>query len=44
LDNPRLAYEIGKNARQKALEDFGLDKMVGDTIKTYYSILESKSQ
>ena len=43
LDNQKLAHEIGKNARQKALKDFSLDKMVEDTIKTYYSVLENKS-
>lgn len=39
LGNEELARKLGKNARKKVVERFGLDRMIKDTIKIYEEVL-----
>jgi glycosyltransferase involved in cell wall biosynthesis len=42
LKNKSISDEIAKNARQKVIEKFSLDKMIEDTIKVFEIAIEKK--
>lgn len=40
LGDEELARKLGKNARKKVVERFGLDRMINDTVKVYEEVIE----
>lgn len=42
LENPQIAEKIAKNAREKAVKQFNLEKMVEETIKVFDTALGGK--
>ena len=42
LENKAFSDEIAKNARQKAIEKFSLDKMIEETIKVFETAIENR--
>lgn len=43
LENSHVANEIAKNAREKAVKQFGLNKMIEETIKVFETAITNKS-
>lgn len=42
LENKSISDEIAKNARQKVIEKFSLDKMIEDTIRVFETAIEKR--